>query len=265
MRVNYKYWSSSLEGFGSIENVAAEKGELFSFLTEGKVFKNMSDEYVESMSTASDTVTFGCISDCDYSADYYREKDGNIILIINTTELNLNSQNIVFAKNVLAAATVAHTFNIDWEAIQKRITSFTPTYGRSVIRKYDNVTVIDDTYNANYTSTLAALENLIQLPSDGRKIFVFGDMAELGDYSKEYHKKIAEKCIEFDVDAVFLLGNETVKTNNYLDKIQYHKHFIEKDNLVEELIKYIKKDDTILFKGSRSMEIEKIIQEVFKK
>lgn len=254
-----------LEGFGSIKNIALEKGELFNYLSDGRIFKNVSDEYITKMKTPSNTIEYGCESNCDYPVDYYREDDGNIILIINANELNLNSTNLVFAKNVIAAAVIANTFGIDWEMIQNKISTFTPTYGRNVITKYDSVTVIDDTYNANYNSTVAALENLIQIRAKGRKIFVFGDMAELGDYSEEYHKKIGEKCVELGLDAVFTLGQETITTDKSLNGLTFHKHFALRDILVAELSQFINNDDIILFKGSRSMEIEKIIQEVFKK
>lgn len=254
-----------LEGFGSIENVAKEKGELFNYLSEKRIFKNVSDELIEKLSSSSITVEFGCKSECDYSTDYYRENDGNIILIVNTNEINLKSQNITFAKNVLAAISVANTFGVDWDSIQDRINTFNPTYGRNVISEYGKITVIDDTYNANYTSTLAALENLIQLSAVGRKIFVFGDMAELGKYSEFYHEKIGDKCVEFELDAVFTIGKETVNTDNKLNGIPFHKHYNNKQDIINDLNNFTKKGDVILFKGSRSMEIEKIIQEVFKK
>ena len=222
------------------------------------------DILVKSIPTSQNTVEYGCEKDCDYSADYYRENDGNIILIINTNELNLGSQNIVFAKNALAAATIANTFGIDWEVIQKQINTFNPTYGRNVVSVLNNITVIDDTYNANYTSTVAALENLQQMPSKGRKVFVFGNMAELGDHSEEYHRKVGYKCSEIGLNAVFAIGSETITTINETKNVDVSKHFMGKDDLAAYLKNYLKKGDTVLFKGSRSMEIEKIIQEVFK-
>lgn len=253
-----------LEGFGSIGNVLKEKSELFHALSDGRVFKNVADDLVKSIPTSPNTVEYGCETDCDYSADYYREDDGNIILIINANELNLGSQNIVFAKNALAAVTIANTFGVDWDVIQKQIKSFNPTYGRNVVSVVNNITVIDDTYNANYTSTVAALDNLQQLPSKGRKIFVFGNMAELGEYSEEYHRKVGIKCSEISLNAVFAIGSETITTVSESKNVEVSEHFMSKNDLVLHLKRYLKKGDTVLFKGSRSMEIEKIIQEVFK-
>ncbi len=254
-----------LEGFGTIDKIAEEKSELFSHLNHGTAFINISDEWISTFTTNAKSVTYGYTTESDFSADYYREHDGNIILNINANEINTNSQNIVFAKNILAASAVASSFNIDWVTIQELVLSFTPTYGRNVITKYDKITVIDDTYNANYSSTVAAIEHLAKYQTKGRSIFIFGDMAELGDSSKMYHEKIGEKCLENNLDAVFTVGAQTVLTNNILNTIKFHKHYDSQEQLSKELINFIQADDIILFKGSRSMEMEKIIQEVFKK
>ncbi|MEE8341573.1 MAG: UDP-N-acetylmuramoyl-tripeptide--D-alanyl-D-alanine ligase [Candidatus Neomarinimicrobiota bacterium] len=254
-----------LEGFGTIDKIAEEKSELFSHLNHGTAFINISDEWISTFTTNAKSVTYGYTTESDFSADYYREHDGNIILNINANEINTNSQNIVFAKNILAASAVASSFNIDWVTIQELVLTFTPTYGRNVITKYDKITVIDDTYNANYSSTVAAIEHLAKYQAKGRSIFIFGDMAELGDSSKMYHEKIGEKCLENNLDAVFTVGTQTVLTNNILNTIKFHKHYDSQEQLSKELINFIQADDIILFKGSRSMEMEKIIQEVFKK
>ena len=252
-----------LEGFGSIENVASEKVELLRYISNGKVFINFTDERLNALNLNVETISFGCKSSCAYCADYFREPDGNIVLIVNTIELSLNSKNKIFAKNVLAAAAVANTFGINWYSIEEHIKSFSPTIGRSVITEHNDITIIDDTYNANYNSTIAALEHLSAIPSNGRKIFIFGDMAELGEYSAKYHRMVGKKCKNL-VDAVFTIGNETKATDGILNSTIYHKHFHTKNELTNELIEFIRKNDILLFKGSRSMEMEKIIQEVVK-
>jgi len=255
-----------LEGFGSIENVALEKSELFNYLTTGTAYINSSDEWIRTFTTQAESKIYGYSAECDFYADYHKEDDGNIILTINANELNIKSKNIVLAKNILAASAVANSIGIDWDTIRERILTFTPTYGRGGIIKYENVTVINDTYNANYMSTVAAIEHLAQYPIiKGRRIFVFGDMAELGNSSDMFHQKIGEECLNKNIDAVFTVGTQTKITDNILDTISYHKHYGSKNALTKELKNFIKKNDVILFKGSRSMEMEKIIMEVFKK
>ncbi len=240
-----------LEGFVTIENIAREKSELFKNLANGTAFKNISDEWIKKFTTNAKSTTYGFSTDCDFGADFYRESNGNITLKINDIELNINSQNMVFTKNVLAVSAVARSYGIEWQTIQERVLSFSPTYGRGVIRKYDSITVIDDTYNANYNSTLAAIENLAQFPTIGRRIFVFGDMAELGSDSKKYHEKIGEKCLENYLDAVFTVGTQTIKTDKVLDSLKYHKHFDNKEQLSKELLNFVQDEDIVLFKGSR--------------
>lgn len=253
-----------LEGFVTIENIAQEKSELFKYLTNGTAFKNISDEWINTFSNNVKSITYGFSSECDFCADFYRESNSNIILKINAAELNTNSQSMVFAKNILAASAVARSFGIDWSIIQERVLSFSSIYGRGVIRKYKSITVIDDTYNANYNSTLAAIEHLSQYQTKGRRIFVFGDMAELGSASKKYHKKIGEKCLENNLDVVFSVGTQTLITDKVLDSLKYHKHFNNNEQLSNELINFLQNEDIVLFKGSRSMEMEKVIHEVFK-
>jgi UDP-N-acetylmuramoyl-tripeptide--D-alanyl-D-alanine ligase len=130
-----------LEGFGSIEKVALEKSELFTYLTNGTAYVNISDEWISTFTIQAESTTYGFSAGCDFSADYHRESDGNIILTVNANEINTNSQNIIFAKNILAASAIANSVGIDWNTIQARVLSFIPTYGRGGIIKYENNTV----------------------------------------------------------------------------------------------------------------------------
>ena len=255
-----------LEGFGSIEHVALEKSELFTYLTNGTAYINILDEWISSFTIQAKSKVYGDSIDCDYYASHNRESDGNIILTINENELNIKSKNIVLAKNILAASAVANSLGIDWNAIRERVLTFTPTYGRGGVIKYENITVINDTYNANYMSTIAAIEHLAQYPTDnGRRIFVFGDMAELGKSSELYHQKVGKKCIEKNLDAVFTVGTQTNFTDKAVGTLRNHKHYDDKSILAKELKSFINNNDVVLFKGSRSMEMEKIIMEIFKK
>jgi len=254
-----------LEGFITIENIAKEKSELFAHLDNGTAFVNKSDELISTLIIPQKSISYGFNTESNLVADYRLNSDGNIILSINGNEIITNSISKVFAKNILAASAVAISFKVDWTTIQEKVLSFVPAYGRGVVRKYDNITVIDDTYNANYVSTLAAIEHLAQYQTTGRRIFVFGEMAELGNSSEEYHKKIGEKCVESNLDAVFTEGVNAFITDNVLDSIKFHKHFKNKEQLSKELINFMQDDDIILFKGSRSMEMEKIIKNVLNK
>ena len=253
-----------LEGFGSIENIAKEKGDLFRSLDQGTSFINMTDNYISKMSINGRKISFGLTPDCDFPADIYQEKDGTLTLILDTHEIKTNSDNFSFLKNCIAASAIAITLGIKANSLNNRLQSFLPTKGRCFVSKKNNITIIDDTYNANLVSSLAALEYLNAFSNEGRKIFVFGDMLELGEASEEQHTEIGVKCSELGIDIIYTIGDQTTHTNSNIKNGIIHEHFQSKDFLINKLKKIIKKGDIILFKGSRSMKMEKIIKGVFK-
>ena len=253
-----------LEGFGSIEKIALEKGELFRALSNGVSFVNMADEYISKMPISGQKVTYGLTPECDFSADISQEKDGTLTLILNTNELKTNSHNFSFLKNCIAASAVSITLGLNTKSLNERLISFLPPKGRCFVSIINDITIIDDTYNANLTSTIAALEYLNAFSNDGRKIFVFGDMLELGKASEEQHAEVGMKCSSLKIDIVYTIGENTVFTDSQISNNIVHKHFNAKNFLIETLQEKIQKKDKILFKGSRSMRMDEVINKVFK-
>jgi len=254
-----------LEGFGTIEAVAREKSELFQALKDGLAYVNMADERVKSLPRVGREVTYGLTPDCDFPADLHHDRDGTISLTIEAEEIATNSRNLSFAKNVIAAAAVAITNGITWETFQEQILSFVPPAGRCQIKDIKQVTVIDDTYNANLESTLAAIDYLNAFSGNGRRILVFGDMYELGKGSAELHRQVGNKCNQVGLDAVYTVGKDTVYTDDVLNNVAFHEHFENKSDLAQALKADLQAGDKILFKGSRGMAMETIIEEVFRK
>ena len=252
-----------LEGFGSIKKIAKEKGNLFDSLFDGISFVNMTDDYISKMDIKGKKITFGLTPDCDFPADIFQEKDGTLTLILDTHEIKTRSHNFSFLKNCIATSAIAITLGINAKSINKRLKSFLPPKGRCFVTKINDVTIIDDTYNANLTSSIAALEYLNAFSNEGRRIFVFGDMLELGDASEKQHAEVGIKCSSLKIDIVFTIGEQTVFTDSNIIGKTYHKHFESKEILIRTLKKIIEKNDKILFKGSRSMEMDKIIEKVF--
>ena len=174
------------------------------------------------------------------------------------------SSNFSFAKNIIACAAIADTLNISWELFRDRISTFQPPPGRCEIKKSNNMTFIDDTYNANLESTVAAIDYLTGFSGNGRRILIFGDMFELGNESKNQHIKVGQKCAESDLDLVFTVGNETVATHESIFSGPGHMHFSTKEDLIKELRTEIMDGDKILVKGSRGMAMETIIETLMK-
>lgn len=254
-----------LEGFGSINEVAHTKAALFRAMSDkGIGFVNLTDPHISKMNLPKNSITFGITPDCDYPADIHTEDDGTLSLTISTEDIFTGSSNFSFAKNIIACAAIADTLNISWDLFRDRISTFQPPPGRCEIKKSKNMTFIDDTYNANVESTIAAIDYLTGFSGNGRRILIFGDMFELGDESKNQHIKVGQKCIESNLDYVFTVGTETLATHKSITNGPKNIHFETKEDLIKELKTEITDGDKILVKGSRGMAMETIIETLMK-
>ena len=255
--------SSHLEGFHSIENILETKGALFHYLENGISFINYADERVKSINNRGDKVTYGLNAECDFPADIHHDNNGSILLTIDAQEIKTKSKNLSFVKNIIAVSAVSVTLEIEWELLQERILTFKPPRGRCKVLTYNSITIIDDTYNANLESCVAAIDYLMAFSGSGRKILVLGDMLELGVASTQQHEKLGSKCSEANLDAVFTIGKETKSTQSVINGIPINLHYHNSDDLISSLKSQLKDNDKILFKGSRGMKMEKIISGVF--
>lgn len=254
-----------LSSFGSIENITKTKGELFDALPpDGIAFVNSEDEQVRDLTTSAETITYGYSAKCDFTGDVHNDSDGILNIIINGNEIALNSYNRTFAYNVLAACAVSITLDTNWDDFAQAVLSFEPARGRCTTRDIGGVTVIDDTYNANLASALAALDLLLAHPARGKRVVVLADMLELGDDSEEHHKRVGEACVENAIDQLFCLGEKSrIAVERARGDIDA-RHFDNKQDLADCVKHEIKSGDFVLFKGSRGMELETVIEEVFK-
>ena len=255
--------SSHLEGFRSIENIVETKGALFHYLENGISFINYADERVKSINNSGDKVTYGLNAECDFPADIHHDDDGSILLTIDAQEIKTKSKNLSFVKNIIAVSAVSVTLEIEWELLQERILTFKPPKGRCKVLTYNSITIIDDTYNANLESCVAAIDYLMAFTGSGRKILVLGDMLELGVASTQQHEKLGSKCSEANLDAVFTIGKETMSTQSVINGVPINLHYHNSDDLISSLKSQLKDNDKVLFKGSRGMKMEKIISGVF--
>src|SRR5699024_6655331 len=120
----------------------------------------------------------------------------------------------------------------------------------------NEVSIINDAYNASPTSMKAAIEVLKQLPGFKHKVVVLGDILELGKYSESLHRSVA-RAIDSPIEVVYTYGKdvefiveELKKSKKQLDMI----HFNERDELMNKLQEHLTKDTIILFKASRGMK-----------
>ena len=145
------------------------------------------------------------------------------------------------------------------------IENFTIPKGRGKVINLKNYTIIDDSYNSNPVSAKEGITELSKFKIKKRKIAVIGDMLELGLNSKLYHQNLGKHILKCNIDIVFGYGELTKHLIKVTKKNGIRSfHFNSKKELITKLKKILVKDDIIYFKGSRGMNLEKIIYKVFK-
>ena len=255
--------SAHLEGFQSVENILETKIALFNYLDEGIAYVNCADDRLRKIKIKGKKITYGLNAECHFPADIHHDDDGSLVLTIDSKELKTKSKNLSFAKNIIAVTAVSITLGLEWELLQERILTFNPPKGRCRILKYKSITIIDDTYNANLESCVAAIDYLMAFAGNGRRIAVFGDMLELGNASKEQHEKLGIKCSNVGLDAIYTIGEEMKFTNSVISGVSLNLHYDDRKALISHLKSELKDNDKILFKGSRGMKMENILSGVF--
>ncbi|MDM8565059.1 UDP-N-acetylmuramoyl-tripeptide--D-alanyl-D-alanine ligase [Candidatus Halobeggiatoa sp. HSG11] len=252
-----------LEGFGSIEGVAKAKGEIFTHLpSDGVAIINNDDVYAKlwhDLAISHQIKTYGLNNQADVSAKNISLQDDSSYFILQTPsgEIAINlplpgQHNIM---NALAASSAALVNNCTLQTIQQGLQSMQPVVGRLQIIK-GKITLINDTYNANPTSLKAALQVLNNMTSP--HWLILGDMGELGTDSVEFHRQAGQLAKEFEVEKLWTIGDMSHHATTYFgDK---GKHFTNHDDLVQSMLTQLPSSATLLIKGSRSMQMEKIVQ-----
>ena len=156
--------------------------------------------------------------------------------------------------NALIAFGCARRFGVGLESCIAALKDFTLPGGRWRIVERDGVTFVDDTYNANPTSMIAALETFASLPCDGRRIAVLGDMFELGERAACFHADVGRRAHALALDAIVTVGplaNEGIR-GEYACK--------DADEARTVLSKLLRPGDIVLLKASHGVHLDKVLQ-----
>jgi len=271
---------SHIEFFGNLENIAREKGELVRSLSDrGLAILNADNPRVLSMAEnlKSAVVTFGFGEQADLRATdiaFNYSESGEIQGL--SFKLNFRGTSIpVRLNNVLAkhqiysaliATAVAEELGMNLVEIASRLSEFYPPPSRlNLIAGIKRTYLIDDTYNASPDSTLAALEVLWEIKAD-RKIAVLGDMLELGAETERSHRQVGRKLFEIKADLVFFFGIRMKFAMEELKKHDFNSenvfYFENHAELGRKLQSEMREGDLVLIKGSQSMRMEKVVEEV---
>lgn len=250
-----------LEGFGGEEGVKKGKGELFDYLrtlTHGYAFVNWDYDYLREMSKGiSGIIKYGTGNSAHVigkvaASDPFLEVD--ILQGLDEKKISTQLVGEYNLPNVLAAVTVGKFFKVPDASIKKSIADYTPSNSRSQLLQQGSNKIILDAYNANPSSMKLAIENFARIQGN-RKVLMLGAMAELGDASLDEHQAIIDQLHQHNWDHVALVGGDFMKLPH---------DYLRFENAIQagEWLKQQHFTNThILVKGSRSMQMEKVVSQ----
>ncbi|MGL5717468.1 MAG: UDP-N-acetylmuramoyl-tripeptide--D-alanyl-D-alanine ligase [Paraclostridium sp.] len=260
---------SHIENLGSQEGILKAKLEIATNFNESNtLIINGDDEYLKKICKEDlkyQVKTFGFNTNNDiYCKEYSMNEDSiNFICVIEDKEEKIyiptvGKHNIY---NAMAAILVGLTLNMELEDIKLGLTTFTASKMRLDIFKSNELTIINDAYNASPDSMKAALDILGRY--EKRRVAILGDMFEMGEHSEYGHRLVGQHAIN-NVDILITIGEMSEYIGQEANKLglsnEFIHHFKNKEIAIESLDKIIKDKDVVLVKASRGMKLEKIVE-----
>ena len=257
-----------LEGFGSLENVYDTKLELTDFLKKEDplVVPEGDTRLLEKISQRGrKAVTVGYSERAEYRITDVNAADGKVSFFVNGHgRFSFPGQASFLVLNAGLAVAMARSLGLAWEEIPCKWEDVGFASGRFRETILPNgVRVIDDSYNANPVSFGNALVAFQALPGSGKKIVVFADMLELGPEELRFHAELGEKIAVSGANVVLAYGKRTQASIQALERLKTGceaRHFKDSLETLAALKEIVRPGDVVLFKGSRSMHVEKVLE-----
>lgn len=267
-----------LENLGDRDGVLKEKTDIFTYMKPGGVAVLNGDD--DKLATVKDAggrapVFYGKGLGRQVRAENITPRgiegtDCRIVMGDDAIEVHISVPGEHMVYNAMAAAAVGRLLGLSPEDIREGIIKAGTIAGRCNILHRDQLTIIDDCYNANPHSMRAALDLLSQ--AEGRKIAVLGDMFELGSEEYELHYNIGKYAAEKGIDYLLCVGERSaymkkgaedaleLTPKNRLNRMRKVVHMPDLGNMPEVLKGLLEPGDTVLIKASHSMGFEKILE-----
>ena len=226
-----------MEGFLDVENIKNEKKKIIEFSKNGSFGP---EKNIEAVSLKVKEI----LKDSIFSSNHYLIYNMALVVTILMEVLSINEKKLL-----------------------NGLRDFSLPSGRGnifeIIFRGKKIFIIDDSYNANPSSVQAAIKNfhLLKIKKINKKIFIFGDMKELGKNEKDFHASLG-KLIDNKINYLLTIGDLAKETHVSALNIPNNFHFDNQLDLYSELINIIESNDVLLFKGSRSMNLNHIIEKL---
>jgi UDP-N-acetylmuramoyl-tripeptide--D-alanyl-D-alanine ligase len=257
-----------IEFMGSREAIADEKGALVEAVSaEGTVILNADDPFTERIAARARArvVLAGTTDGTIRASEISQSEDGTEFTILegaHRCRAQLPVPGLHMVQNALLAVTAGRVFGVSLEECAAGLAAAPLTKARLQIKNIGGVEFIDDSYNANPDSMKAALRTLAELPAEGKRIAVLGEMRELGAESERGHREVGETAATLKIDQVIAIGNLASEIAHAardagLQKIAIVESTSEAADLLGEIAA---PGDLVLIKGSRLARTEQVIE-----
>ena len=258
-----------LEFFGDVAGVAREEGWLAELLpADGKLFVNGDDEWTGRIveRARAEVVRVGFAAGNDWRARGVRldkqgarfQVDGPNTDFAGEYRIHLLGRHQVV--NALFAIAIGVELGLNRAEVARGLAECRPAKMRLELWEQSGVRVLDDAYNANADSVVAALQTLRELPCKGRRVAVLGDMAELGAHSEAAHEEIGRRAAELGVGQLFAVGKMAPIVGRAARGAGLNRvfEFADVDTAAAAVKSFVKRGDVVLLKASRATRLERI-------
>ena len=255
--------TAHIGNLGSRENILKAKLEILDGMNGGSLIINNDNDMLQTVKY-DNLITVGINNKSDYMAHDIVEEAFSSEFYINDDYISLPVGSEAFIYNALFAYAVGVKLGINKDNIVKALESFKLSPHRLEVIHTDKYTIIDDTYNASLDSVKNSLGLLSKV--SGRKVFIFADILEVDNFEEEIHKNVGLAINENKIDVAICIGKMAKYTyqvvNGVLDKAYYYEN---NDLLLNDIDEILNDGDTILIKGSHSMNLIEVVKYLSKK
>ena len=268
--------AAHLGNFSGLEEIAAAKSEIFEGVTpDGHALINRDNSQFDFLETAAINLnvahvhSFGASAKADFRlVDYQQEGDRAVFWAIiggRTIEVPINAPGRHIAENAVAVLAAAYLAGADVNRVAAAFTGVSAAKGRGqrlhLALPDGEFTLIDESYNANPASMRAAIELLAAADTGrgGRRIAVLGDMLEMGEYSAEVHRELAEPLGKSGINDIWLAGPDMAYLRDVLGDDREVVYRVTADELAAYAIENIRAGDVLMFKSSNGTGFGRIV------
>jgi UDP-N-acetylmuramoyl-tripeptide--D-alanyl-D-alanine ligase len=264
--------AAHLEGLHSLAGVAREKGALYrSLRADGAIAVNLDDPWVSRLGARFNgkKISYGVRGHLRAQNVRLRNAKGVSFMLRagrRRCQVRLNYLGQHNVANALGAAALALAAGASLAAVRRGLAKAKPYAMRMQIDNWRGIGIVNDAYNANPASMQAALKTLAEIPSNGQKLAVLGDMFELGRQSRRQHWELGKAAAKAKLDRLYLLGSQAsaVRRGANSAGMDAAKIAIGKDHgdIARQIRACARAGDWLLIKGSRGMKMEKVLDEL---